>query len=1051
MSSPSQRARPQGSSQEPPSPTGPVDCIFIIAPVGYFYQSRGIRRVYSALDAHDKLTPELIEKAARKSIAPFLRDNGQGSIDEYDVLIRHSLIWSQDGRPVYRYLSPFCRQLPTALPKAPYSGDATAFEVEVWRKDDETSPAHVYKRNDVDYPVKLKVAGKQMASPSPGYPTAGFEPKEISFHASLATAQCVSAFRRDLNRRIVRAAKLSPENESEVEVYFKRSRTHTAGSSKESFEARVADCLLNATPLSIQYAVRPKKARKQPAQPAVATQMQAPATTTARHSSTSSTFKVTDKRAFTPSVMHPRTSSPAPTPASGGSFPVIHKPLPPSNPESIPDLMAKARTSLDAMPPASDDGIHHSTSAYSSLHEGFYDALRRAQPSTNGPPPIPAKTPIGRPSIRANLTSEEGNATLGLQNDIEKMINNNVKDPICHVHKFMEDFGSNYKNTLFDTFGGSTVPGASAQIDTHAFTNRESEARHASAEPKLSSTEPAQQVEHNASCNMCRKQIKGIRWKCTACVDVDVCSTCKPNTPFTHPYHRWSKLTQADAVPTGVQPSNWVAHPRIVCDGCDANIVGPRYKCIVCDDFDWCYHCEADPAIQHDPGQVPHLFLKIDKPLRGGSNASSHQVHLARSVMQALKTRAVRNEDLVVDLDLRKLHGDVVNTAEPARLASAEAACPMPGGFIEKPAMTDTTAVKKEGSQNELSDLAVRLSDVEKTVARLESRLHSVVDIALRAPTAPTTSPKKRSERPDGNDDTSDSKRTALEAGLEMQSLQARLAALTTEAQKLPGADFLSTAMHDSTSSAEQPRQKQAQMATENESTSDIVEDYDMTLESDVTVPDGTRFVPGSRFDKVWRIRNSGLKAWPMNTQIVPVGESANDPSLADRLIKLNKLVRPGESTDVRISDLHADSTIGRQTHYFRLALPNGPQAAPAFVLFGDQLWCQIEVSDTDSSASQSIESSVHSSKVPATATGSISQDEQGVSGSSFFRAPLAPESVTAASDRQGPSTLPTPRTERSSMIGDEEEEEDVVLLDSDDDFEIVDPTSDEESEEAAF
>jgi len=51
-------------------------------------------------------------------------------------------------------------------------------------------------------------------------------------------------------------------------------------------------------------------------------------------------------------------------------------------------------------------------------------------------------------------------------------------------------------------------------------------------------------------------------------------------------------------------------HPNVICDGCSGKIIGIRYKCSVCPDYDLCSTCEAKSGI-HDPS---HVFLKIPKP-----------------------------------------------------------------------------------------------------------------------------------------------------------------------------------------------------------------------------------------------------------------------------------------------------------------------------------------------------------------------------------------------------------------------------------------------------
>ena len=50
-------------------------------------------------------------------------------------------------------------------------------------------------------------------------------------------------------------------------------------------------------------------------------------------------------------------------------------------------------------------------------------------------------------------------------------------------------------------------------------------------------------------------------------------------------------------------------HVGYLCDGCNSKIVGIRYKCSVCDDFDYCEKCEEKMGLKHG-----HPLLKIKDP-----------------------------------------------------------------------------------------------------------------------------------------------------------------------------------------------------------------------------------------------------------------------------------------------------------------------------------------------------------------------------------------------------------------------------------------------------
>ena len=52
-----------------------------------------------------------------------------------------------------------------------------------------------------------------------------------------------------------------------------------------------------------------------------------------------------------------------------------------------------------------------------------------------------------------------------------------------------------------------------------------------------------------------------------------------------------------------------IVHPGVICDGCNGPIIGTRYKCAICEDFDYCEKCE-----EKSNGGHGHPLLKINRP-----------------------------------------------------------------------------------------------------------------------------------------------------------------------------------------------------------------------------------------------------------------------------------------------------------------------------------------------------------------------------------------------------------------------------------------------------
>merc|ERR1719367_1844566 len=73
-------------------------------------------------------------------------------------------------------------------------------------------------------------------------------------------------------------------------------------------------------------------------------------------------------------------------------------------------------------------------------------------------------------------------------------------------------------------------------------------------------------------------------------------------------------------------------HPGIVCDGCNGPVLGPRYKCLVCADYDLCKNCEGRGLhSQHKMVRLPQPCKRDTRGLvrcplvRASSSACSNQ------------------------------------------------------------------------------------------------------------------------------------------------------------------------------------------------------------------------------------------------------------------------------------------------------------------------------------------------------------------------------------------------------------------------------------------
>ncbi|KAK0538787.1 hypothetical protein OC835_001315 [Tilletia horrida] len=631
------------------------------------------------------------------------------------------------------------------------------------------------------------------------------------------------------------------------------------------------------------------------------------------------------------------------------------------------------------------------------------------------------------------------------------------------------------------------------------------------------------------SCDGCDKTISGTRYACLACPDLDLCANCEA-LPHKDPAASSVVHTKMTAVSHriahGVQHV-FVKIPEMPVEMCSGPVPLSKSPSFLQKEK------SIQQVIQQARGSVQsfvtqkkdELNLKNDRefpaafyPVPTPPPTYVHQVEDAQKALAADPWTA-----------MRPICGFAAAAAAAAKdtasAAQAYSAPPSPTAHTDKEA--------KAGQDDKRSSCTVvhcneppkneRLSFEEKRT--LSRRVEKGGEAAVKAFLSVLTAEQMNQVNPDGDlvfelDDLSVdqfynvmTELDALEASARMSvPMEGPYPAPVREAEtkakrevesELSQMSELSTSLK--TIRAQASFSSDRSPAASSKAATPEVEDKRLDLDGefveDVSLPDGTVVASGSRFDKVWLLRNSGKQAWPADVRLrfvagdamgLPISAGQTVPNVSASPPMAGLL--PNQTCQVRLSALQAMDVTGRSTSYFRLVAPN---KLGHDVVFGHQLWVDVAcVSSTDAEASFSqgaLAQADQSTAAPdersdkkdhpnagaeqEAGTHSNSNSTGRLGGSSVFTAPHAPESVR--SDAGASATGSTQhgsggyRLSGADMDSDDEAEneassqvsqdqaaaarspfEDAPLNDSDDegdeevfddsDFELVDPTTEE-------
>ncbi|KAB8342880.1 hypothetical protein FH972_022477 [Carpinus fangiana] len=418
--------------------------------------------------------------------------------------------------------------------------------------------------------------------------------------------------------------------------------------------------------------------------------------------------------------------------------------------------------------------------------------------------------------------------------------------------------------------------------------------------------------EPRRTCNSCVRVLpEKLLINCQDCEDYDLCVQCTKEAKHGHhPGHRFEPISADAQLSTPVMalcaPGRGEYH-WATCDGCDSRIQGVRHKCLDCPDWDYCSKCFEGARRSHPEHRFVPVYTKINWALP--KSTRHYGVYCDGPLCRDNK-------------DQSYIHGTRFKCAichDTDFCANCEA---HPSNKHNKthPMIMFKTQVKHASistiAETENGPAMPAMGDQQPRTAASGSQ----------APTSPPPyAPLHPFSLPYGG--------TAKDATL--AGLVSSIPKGDTPVWGRPGAARSNPAADSSSPASVSGSKLEANFVHDR-------------------IPDGTKFGTNEIFTQTWTLRNPGPLAWPAGVTVRTTGgdnmlnidpsRSAGSAELsaAQESIPTGCPIMPGQEWHFTVT-LRSPMCAGKHISYWRAKAPDGTP-------FGHKLWCEIEVSSTDSS-----------------------------------------------------------------------------------------------------